>query len=183
MPRPEEAIPIALAIMAPRGIEAMAAKGYHIQTTPLGAHHNVLMEQVNAFYGGKATAGPNCRSRLSLQRGLFLTKNDADTKDKIAHAHCYYQRFDNVFGGPGIVERGIIKPLPRTQSMEELGQNVLICGSTEMVDRLSEYAELGIDEVIASSNFGQNQSETLEMMSRFGEEVLPRVRPLGRKVG
>ena len=182
MPRPEEAIPIALAIMAPRGIEAMAAKGYHIQTTPLGAHHNVLMEQVNAFYGGKATAGPNCRSRLSLQRGLFLAKNDADTKDKIAHAHCYYQRFDNVFGGPGIVERGIIKPLPRTQSMEELGQNVLICGSAEMVDRLSEYAELGIDEVIASSNFGQNQSETLEMMSRFGEEVLPQVRPLGRKV-
>ena len=52
----------------------------------------------------------------------------------------------------------------------------------EMIDRLSEYAELGIDEVIASSNFGQDQSETLEMMSRFGEEVLPQVRPLGRKV-
>ena len=73
MPRPEEAIPIALAIMAPAGIEAMAAKGYHIQTTPLGAHHNVLMEQVGAYYRGKATAGPDCRSRLSLQRGLFFS--------------------------------------------------------------------------------------------------------------
>ena len=59
---------------------------------------------------------------------------------------------------------------------EELGQNVLVCGASEMIDRLSAYAELGIDEVIASSNFGQDQSETLDMMSRFGEEVLPHVR-------
>jgi len=182
MPRPEDPIPIALAIMAPAGIEAMAAKGYHIQTTPLGAHHGVLMEQVSAFYKGKAAAGPHCRSRLSLQRGLYLTKNDADTKNKIAHAYRYYESFDNVFGGPGIVERGIIKPLPRTQPIEELGQNVLICGVPEMIDRLSEYAELGIDEVIASSNFGQDQLETLEMMGRFGEEVLPHVRALGRQV-
>ena len=51
-----------------------------------------------------------------------------------------------------------------------------------MIDRLSEYAEIGIDEVIASSNFGQDQAETLDMMSRFGEEVLPHLRHVGRRV-
>lgn len=51
-----------------------------------------------------------------------------------------------------------------------------------MIDRLSEYAELGISEVIASSNFGQDQSETLEMMGRFSEEVMPHIRSLSRDV-
>lgn len=176
MPRPEDPIPLALAIMAPPGIEAMAARGYHIQTTPLGASHEVLQQQVNAFHQGKARAQPGCNSRLSLQRGLFLARNEADARDKIAMAHRYYMSFDNVFGGPGIVERGRIKPLPRKQTVEELGDNVLICGVAEMIDRLSVYAELGIDEVIASSNFGQDQSETLDMMSRLSEEVMPHIR-------
>lgn len=182
MPRPEAPIPIALAIMAPPGIEAAAARGYHIQTTPLGASHGVLQEQVNAFHRGKALAGPGCTSRLSLQRGLYLARDDADARDKIARAHRYYESFDNVFGGPGIVEHGIIRPLPRKQTVEELGQNVLICGAAEMIDRLSGYAELGIDEVIASSNFGQPQEETLDMMARLGAEVLPHLRAAGRKV-
>lgn len=182
MPRPEAPIPIALAIMAPPGIEAAAARGYHIQTTPLGASHGVLQEQVNAFHRGKALAGPGCTSRLSLQRGLYLARDDADARDKIARAHRYYESFDNVFGGPGIVEHGIIRPLPRKQTVEELGQNVLICGASEMIDRLSGYAELGIDEVIASSNFGQPQDETLDMMARLGAEVLPHLRAAGRKV-
>ncbi|MCT8328156.1 LLM class flavin-dependent oxidoreductase [Albidovulum sediminis] len=182
MPRPEAPIPIALAIMAPPGIEAAAARGYHIQTTPLGASHGVLQEQVNAFHRGKALAGPGCTSRLSLQRGLYLARDDADARDKIARAHRYYKSFDNVFGGPGIVEHGIIRPLPRKQTVEELGQNVLICGASEMIDRLSGYAELGIDEVIASSNFGQPQDETLDMMARLGAEVLPHLRAAGRKV-
>lgn len=182
MPRPEDAIPIALAIMAPAGIEAMAARGYHIQTTPLGASHGVLQEQVGAFHRGRAAAGPACRSRLSLQRGLYLARDEADARDKILRAYRYYESFDNVFGGPGIVDSGRIRPLPRKQSIEELGQNVLICGLSEMIDRLSEYAELGIDEVITSSNFGQEQAETLDMMSRFGEEVLPHLLKCGRKV-
>ena len=59
---------------------------------------------------------------------------------------------------------------------------MLICGVQEMIDRLSEYAELGISEVIASSNFGQDQSETLEMMGRLSEEVLPHIRSLSRDV-
>ena len=42
-----------------------------------------------------------------------------------------------------------------------------------MIDRLSEYRELGIDEVISSSNFGQDQAETLAMMQRFAADVMP----------
>lgn len=99
----------------------------------------------------------------------------------VAKAYNYYKSFDNVFGGPGIVEHGIIRPLPRTQTVEEFRQNILICGRDEMVDRLSAYAELGIDEVIVSSNFGQAQGAVLDMMSRLAEEVMPKVAKTARQ--
>jgi hypothetical protein len=79
------------------------------------------------------------------------------------------------------VDRGIIRPLPRTQTAEELGQNILICQKDEMIDRLSAYAEMGIDEVITTSIFGQPQEETLDMMSMFAAEVMPHLLPLTRK--
>ncbi len=76
MPRPEDPIPLMLGVMAPPGIEAAAAKGYHVQTTPLSATHGVLEGQVAAFYRGRAKlAAPT--NRLSLQRGVFLVVRGA----------------------------------------------------------------------------------------------------------
>jgi hypothetical protein len=45
-----------------------------------------------------------------------------------------------------------------------------------MVDRLAEYYEAGVDEVILSSNMGQPQGEHLEAMERFATEVMPHLR-------
>ena len=171
MPRPEDPVPLMLGVMAPPGIEAAAKKGYHVQTTPLGAKHGILQEQVGAFHRGKA-AGPG-GNRLSLQRGVYLVRDEAERRQMVARAYQYYKSFDNVFGGPGIVDQGIIRPLPRAQSEEELGQNILICEKAEMIDRLAEYQGLGIDDVIVTSNFGQPQAETLGMMDRFAAEVMP----------
>lgn len=174
MPRPEADIPLMLAVMAPQGIEACASRGYMVQTTPLQASHAVLMEQVDAFKRGKAAAEQNGKSsRLSLQRGIYLARDAADARAKLEFAYAYYQRFDNVFTGPGIVDKGCIRPLPREQSIEELGRSLIICEAAEMIDRLSAYAEAGIDEVIMTSNFGQSQADTLDMMERFSKDVMP----------
>lgn len=180
MPRPEDPIPLMLGVMAPAGIEAAAAKGYHVQTTPLSATHGVLEGQVEAFHRGRAR-NPGAGNRLYLQRGVFLVRSAAERQRMVDLAHRYYASFDNVFGGPGIVDRGIIRPLPRTQTAEELGQNILICERQEMIDRLAHYAELGIDEVIVTSIFGQDQAATLDMMSGLAADVFPHLKHLTRK--
>lgn len=180
MPRPEDPIPLMLGVMAPPAIEAAAAKGYHVQTTPLSATHGVLEGQVAAFCRGRAQ-NPKADNRLYLQRGVFLVKSKAERQRMVEFAHRYYGSFDNVFGGPGIVDKGIIRPLPRAQTAEELGQNILICEAAEMIDRLAHYAELGIDEVIVTSIFGQEQQATLDMMAAFGTEVMPHLRNVKRK--
>ena len=180
MPRPEDPIPLMLGVMAPPAIEAAAAKGYHVQTTPLSATHGVLESQVEAFFRGRAH-NPAATNRLYLQRGVFLVHSQAERQRMVETAHRYYASFDNVFGGPGIVDKGIIRPLPRAQTAEELGQNILICQKDELIDRLSAYAEMGIDEVITTSIFGQPQEETLDMMSMFAAEVMTHLLPLTRK--
>ena len=172
MPRPEYPIPLMVAVMNPAGIEAAAKAGYHVQTSPLGGTHQQLLDQVNAFTRGKAAAGRPLDTRLSLQRGLFLVRNEKERQHIAECAYTYYKSFDNVFGGAGILDKGIARPMPRKQTIEELASNLLFCGRDEMIDRLSEYAELGIDEVITTTNFGQEHAMTMDMMSRFAESVM-----------
>ncbi|MEP9319756.1 LLM class flavin-dependent oxidoreductase [Pseudomonas sp. LABIM340] len=175
MPRPEREIPLVVASMAPEGIQACARQGFSVQTTPLSGDHQMLLDQVNAFRRGKAEAKPKSarRARLSLQRATYLARNEADAREKLQLAYEYYRRFDNVFTGPGIVHGGGIEALPRQQSIEELGKNLLICTREQMLDQLSAYAEAGIDEVIMTANFGQSQEDSLDMMRRFGEQIIP----------
>ncbi|MGI9406401.1 MAG: hypothetical protein ACR2O4_08525, partial [Hyphomicrobiaceae bacterium] len=88
-------------------------------------------------------------------------------------ANDYYSRFDNVFTGPGIVKNGMIEPLPRKQTAGELGKNLLIGTPQQMIDELGPYAEAGIDCVILNINFGMTQSEQLDCIQQFAEEVMP----------
>jgi alkanesulfonate monooxygenase SsuD/methylene tetrahydromethanopterin reductase-like flavin-dependent oxidoreductase (luciferase family) len=173
MPRPVGKIPMMIAAMAPDSIFDSVKRGYHIQTTPLSGDHSVLLNQVDAFKRGKAEGGEQAQhTRLSLQRGIYLAKNEADVKHKIDLAYEYYKRFENI-RGPGKISHGMIDPLPRQQTHEQLAQNLMICTRAEMIDRLAVYAECGIDEVYAPCGYGQSPAETLEMMQRFSEEIMP----------
>ena len=108
-----------------------------------------------------------------MQRMAYAAKDEQDAKEKNMLAFEYYKRFDNMFTGPGKVNSGEIEPLPRNQSLEEMTDNLIICNTNEMIDKLSIYAEAGVDEIIISSGFGQTQSEMIESMHRISEEVIP----------
>ena len=102
-----------------------------------------------------------------MQRMAFAAKDATDAKEKNKLAYGYYKRFDNMFTGPGKVKKGEIEPLPRKQSLEEMTENLLICPTNEMIDKLSIYAETGVDEIIVSAGFGQSQNEMIESMYLF----------------
>ena len=85
---------------------------------------------------------------LSLSRVAFLASDEADRRRKIELAHHYYGQFDNVFTGDGIVEDGLIAPIPRKVPIEQTEQNLHVCTSQQMIDELSPYAEAGVDRFI-----------------------------------
>ena len=176
MPRPvrPNGPPIMMAVMNPEGIYHCARRGFHIQTTPLAGNHQLLLDQVGAFIRAKSEMGAaGSHLTLSLSRVAFVSPTPADRQAKIEQAYDYYKRFDNVFTGPGIVKAGMIEALPRKQTVQELGESLLICTPQEMVDKLVPYAELGIDRVILNMNFGVCQAETLDNIACFAEEVMP----------
>ncbi|MFT5609225.1 MAG: hypothetical protein ACI9PZ_003044, partial [Parvicella sp.] len=99
--------------------------------------------------------------------------SEADRNKKIQLAHDYYGQFDNVFTGPGIVNNGVIKPMPREMTIDQTAENLTICTTNEMIDKLGMYAEAGVDRFIMNVNFGVSQTETLESIQIFAEEVMP----------
>ena len=143
-------------------------------TTPLSGDHQLMLDQVDGFIRGKAELGDEGKDlTLSLSRVAFIAKNESDRKEKIKMAYEYYSRFDNVFTGPGIVNNGMIKVLPRKQSIEELAESLLICTADEMIDKLSPYQEAGIDRVILNMNFGASHKDTMTSIQNFAEKVTP----------
>lgn len=176
MPRPVRpgGPPIMMAVMNPEGIYHSTLRGFHIQTTPLAGNHQLLVDQVDAFTRAKKDLGTDGEDlTISLSRVAFVAQRAAARQAKIESAHRYYGRFDNIFTGPGIVDNGMIRQLPREQTIDELAESLLICTPSEMVDKLGVYADLGIDRVILNINFGVDASETLECIHAFAEEVMP----------
>jgi alkanesulfonate monooxygenase SsuD/methylene tetrahydromethanopterin reductase-like flavin-dependent oxidoreductase (luciferase family) len=154
MPRPiTQPIPIMIAAMDPNSIKNAALRGFHVQSTVLSGTKELLMERVNAFREGCEELGEKGKLlKLSMQRMMFVAKDEKDAEKKNKLAYEYYKRFDNMFTGPGKVKNGNIIPLPRKQSFEEMKDNLLICPINELIDKLSIYAEAGVDEFIISSS-------------------------------
>ena len=176
MPRPmTQPMPkMMVAVMNPPGIAACTRRGFDIQTTPLAGRPDLFRSQIAAHKEAKADMGEAGRHlRIMMSRVIYCSGSEAETRRMVQMAHDYYSRVDNVFTGPGSVNHGDVEPLARAQTIEELEENLIICQAEEMVDRLAEYAEAGLDEIILSSNLGQPQSEHLEAMERFAIEVLP----------
>jgi len=175
MPRPiTQPIPIMIAAMDPNSIKNAALRGFHVQSTVLSGTKELLMERVNAFRDGCEELGEKGKLlKLSMQRMMFVAKDEKDAEKKNKLAYEYYKRFDNMFTGPGKVKNGNIIPLPRKQSFEEMKDNLLICPINELIDKLNIYAEAGVDEFIISSSFGQEQNETIESMHKISEEIIP----------
>ncbi len=176
MPRPTQpgGPPIMMGVVVPEAIYHCTKRGFHIQTTPLSGTHEKMLEQVNAFKRAKEEMGSDGKDlTLSLSRVAFVCNSSQDKAAKTALAHHYYGQFDNVYTGEGIVNDGLIAPIPRKVSIEQTAENLHVCSSSEMIDQMAPYAEAGVDRFILNVNFGASQAETLDCIQQFAEEVMP----------
>ena len=185
MPRPmRQPMPIMMAATTPESIYRCTKRGFHVQTTPLAGDRRLVLDQIGAFHRAKAELGPaGAHLGLSLSRIGLVTRDKAHKRRAMEAAHHYYRQFDNVFTGPGIVEGGFIAALPRAQGIEALDDNLVIGPPSEIADKLSFYAEQGVDRFVLNPNFGASQQEMLDTISCFAEEVMPLFRDEARSAG
>ena len=176
MPRPARpgGPHIMMAALVPEAIYASTKRGFSILTTPLSGDKAHLKAQTGAFHRARDEMGEAGKQlKLMLSRPGIIVKNDRERREKLELANDFFARFDNVYTGPGILDAGMARVLPRKQTLEELDQALLICGAQEMVDRLGEYQELGIDRMSLIMNFGARQEDILDSTQAVAEQVMP----------
>ncbi|MEM8704910.1 MAG: LLM class flavin-dependent oxidoreductase [Actinomycetota bacterium] len=178
MPRPVTpgGPPIMMAVLNPEGIRACTKRGFHIQTTPLSGDAALFRSQVDAFTEARDEMGEAGEHlTLSLSRVAHVTPDAAYRTQILDRAHDYYGRFDNVYGGPGLVDHGKIRELPHGQTVDQLAESLLIDSPEALVDQLNVYADAGVDRMILNVNFGLEQSLTLDSIHALAEDVIPHV--------
>lgn len=179
MPRPlrQGGPRMMMAVMNPEGIYHSTKRGFNILTTPLSGDIGQFREQVEAFQRAKAEMGEAGRDLiLQASRAAFVTTSEQHRRLKLEQAHHHYCQLDNMFTGPGLIDNGMVRALPRSQSVEELSENLLICSAAEMVDKLGLFAECGVDVASLVLNFSLSNEETLETIQRIAEDVMPHFR-------
>jgi alkanesulfonate monooxygenase SsuD/methylene tetrahydromethanopterin reductase-like flavin-dependent oxidoreductase (luciferase family) len=163
-----------MAVMNPEGIYRCARKGFNILTTPLTGDNAQFRAQVDAFRRAKSEMGEAGQDLiLQASRAAFVTTSDAHRRAKLEQAQSHYGQLDNLYTGPGLVDAGMVRSLPRTQTIDELAESILVCSAAEMVDRLAVFAECGVDRASLVLNFGSSHQETLETIQRIAEDVMP----------
>ena len=58
-------------------------------------------------------------------------------------------------------------------SIEQTAENLIIGSAQELIDKLGPYAEGGVDRFMMNMSFGAEQSEILDSIQSFAEEVMP----------
>lgn len=166
-----------MAVINPEGIYHSTKKGYNILTTPLTGDMDQFRAQADAFHRAKSEMGEAGKDLiLQASRAAFITTSDAHRQAKLAQAQEHYGRLDNMYTGPSLIENGMVRSLPRSQTVDELAQNILVCSAAEMVDRMGVFAESGVDVASLVLNFGSSHEETLETIYRIAEYVMPHFR-------
>ena len=163
-----------MAAVRPEAIYEATKQGFHIQTTPTESNQRVMREQIDAFNRGKEELGDAGKDlTLTVLRVGFMCHSEMEKRERMQMAQSFLGKFENVYRGPGIVDSGMVRQLPRQQPIDQLAKSLLIGMKQEMIDKLGPYAEMGVDRMILNVNFGCDPHETLDSIQYFAEEVMP----------
>ena len=166
------------AATTPGAIRYAAGRGFSVMTTPLRESFEKVIAQAEAFKAGRAEAAAAADQRLSMLIMLFVTESRQQEEALLRHALGRHRRFVNVFGGEGEVAGGAIKPYDVDLTEDDLKKNLIIGPAEECVERLSDYARLGIHELQLNMSFGAPHDEVMRSLEQFADRVLPNFKTL-----
>jgi alkanesulfonate monooxygenase SsuD/methylene tetrahydromethanopterin reductase-like flavin-dependent oxidoreductase (luciferase family) len=168
--------PIWIAAVQPEAIYQSVRRGYNITTTALRAPFEEAKRQADAFHKGRAETGSTRGLRLSMLRMGFACRDRAEIDQKVAMAAGNDQRHHNLRSGDGEVIDGAIAPHRSGRSLADVEAALLIASASQLVDKLSAYADLGVDEFILNMSFGASHRDVMASMELLAAKVMPELR-------
>ncbi len=180
MPRPVQKPhpPVWVAALAPESIYSSVKFGNHVMTTPLRDPFEAAKSQAAAFFRAVDEEGERAkRLRISTLRMTYVSRNEADIREKRQMAMDNHRRFTNLHETSGEVCGGAVKPLEHVNVTEDELEKALIIGPPDYcLEKVKAYADLGIHNMQLNMTFGANLRDATRSMELFSERIMPHFR-------
>ena len=172
--------PIWVAARAPITFDYAVKHGYNIMSWPLtrpmsevDLYLQRLDEAMEANPGAK-------RPTIAMMRHTAVYDKPSDRDVPIAAARRQLSQFENLFKNLDDVVNGFAKQIP-LESLENrdeydpdmLAQNLMFGTPTEVIEKLKQYEERGVDEFIYYASMGLGLAEQKHSLELFCNEVIP----------
>jgi alkanesulfonate monooxygenase SsuD/methylene tetrahydromethanopterin reductase-like flavin-dependent oxidoreductase (luciferase family) len=166
--------PIWIAALNSESIADAARRGFSVMTTPLRDAFGVARDQALAFTKAMGEVGPSTTNqRFAMLRNCYVSESRTDTNEKVALGVLKQRQFASISSSQSEVSRGQIKLSDVSLTAQEIENNIIIGSPEQCIEKLSKYAELGVDELHLNMNFGASHQDVMFSLERFATEVMP----------
>jgi len=172
--------PVWIVAQSPYAVEAAVRRGFHVLTGGFGVPVSQLADYGRLFSKVVTEVKPRTSPRISVQRPVYVTDNEADLRDAVEHARWNMRVTLSLRHHRERVENGVAIPVPGQSepAMDELLEHMFVMGTPDacvrQIKRLQE--QVGITHFNCNFWFGDlEHKRVLRSMERFSKDVMPAV--------
>jgi alkanesulfonate monooxygenase SsuD/methylene tetrahydromethanopterin reductase-like flavin-dependent oxidoreductase (luciferase family) len=172
--------PVWITAQSPYAVEAAVKRGFNVLTGGFGVPVSQLADYGKLFSKVVSEVKPKRQPRISVQRPVYVTDNDADVRDAVEHARWNMRVTLSLRHQKERVEKGVAIPIPgeKEPDIDTLLEHMFVIGKPDacirQIKRLQ--AEVGISHFNCNFWFGDlEHKRVLRSMERFSREVMPAI--------
>lgn len=170
--------PVWITAQSPYAVEAAVRRGFNVLTGGFGVSVAQLAEYGRLFEKVMGEVKPKQKPRISVQRPVYVTDDQADLHDAVEHARWNMRVTLSLRHHKERVEKGVAIPVPgqAEPGIDEVLEHMFVMGTPDtcirQIRRLRE--QVGITHFNCNFWFGDlEQARVLRSMERFAQEVMP----------
>lgn len=179
-PRQQPHPRLGVAGRTPETLRFVIEHGLDLHTTPLQQPMSRVYASLNLLDAILAELGRSERPQVSCQREVFVSADPNEVREAMRYLSYTHAAGWHFHQGTARVRKAHTEhqPLPEGLAVTEaeLAERSVVGEPETCVRKLREYEELGFDEFIVFSDFGQPQGLVMRSMRQFAEHVMPHFR-------
>jgi alkanesulfonate monooxygenase SsuD/methylene tetrahydromethanopterin reductase-like flavin-dependent oxidoreductase (luciferase family) len=168
--------PLWIAAMTPPTVEWAASEGFNVANWPFIRPMSAVADTAKLFHEARGLRPDGgAGQKLTILRAVAPTHSEEDLErriDEVLINHRINQRLH--FYTQNADPQGYVapEPLEKEPSRDEVRENLIFGSPKECLEKVEEYAALGVDELMLYFDFGPSHEDVIAGMELFSEEVM-----------
>ena len=147
-----------------------------VMTTALRENLDYVQERYDAFGDAlEAVGADRAHSKFSVNRVAYVADTDEQAYEIMPALTKLHRGLVHMLSDTETVIDGMMQypPVPHEISPEEMFETCLIGSPATVRAKVRQYADMGVDHLIAYLHLGQPHSQVMRSMELFATEVMP----------